>query len=67
MYPGIVEEMYYDSALVSVMEKYGQFGWRWPKEKDPLPYEFSDITKRISAPIPINKRGIYKIKEMSLE
>jgi len=38
--------------------------WKWPKQEDKLFYYLRDTVMVISDPVPIGKRGIFRVVEM---
>ena len=62
-YPGVVTRTKKSGAEVSVMAASGT-NWKWPKQEDKLFYYFCDIMMCINEPVPVGKRGIFRVAEM---
>ena len=64
-FPGTIVNVAEDGALVEVMVKCKCQGWKWNVEHpDRCFYLWEDIVKKISKPVPINKRGMFRVKEL---
>ena len=60
-YRGEITEIYQDSVKVNVMHESKVPGFfRWPKQRDEIPYSRSEIMKIIPGPVIANNRGLYK-------
>ena len=62
-YPGTVTGTKKSGAEVNAMVSSGS-NWKWPKQEDKLFYYLRDIVMVISDPVPIGKRGIFRVVEM---
>lgn len=45
------------------MTRRGLNKWKWPRVKHEIFYEFEEILQKIEAPLEINKRGFFEIKD----
>jgi len=64
-YPGVVTQTKKSGAEVSVMVVSGT-NWKWYKQEEKLFYYFRDIMMCINKPVPIGKRGVFRVAEMYL-
>jgi len=65
-YPGVVTLVKKKGAEVCVMVPSGTTGnWKWPKHEDKLFYYSRDIMTAITDPVPVGKRGIFSVAEMT--
>lgn len=62
-YPGKIVQIKNGKYLVNTMTRSGLNKWKWPTVKDEIFYEFEEILQKIEAPLEINKRGFFEIKD----
>lgn len=56
MFPGETIDVISSQLVVNVMHPSGN-GWKWPDKKDMIPYDISEVVKRIEPPVPSGSRG----------
>lgn len=63
-FPGKVKAIQEKRSLVSVMSIAGLNSWKWPYPVDEIWYSEDEVIEKILEPIPVNKRGHFKVKEI---
>lgn len=63
-YPGVIESLNEEGAVVSAMFKTAKGNWKWPEKKDSIHYSWEEIVGSINPPKKVNRRGMFSIPEL---